>query len=64
MSIPNGLQQCAIWSMDGRTWIEVVLPTSDSLHLKMRERAISNGQMKIIPQDKLQKFVNEVLSNS
>ena len=56
----NGLQDHGLWNMDGRQWIEVLFETRNEFEAKMRQRAIDNGQLKIIPQDRLSKFVQEL----
>ena len=51
----DGLQRHALWTMDGRTWVEIMAGES-----KMRDIAIQRGWCREIPQDMLESFIEAV----
>lgn len=59
--IPNGLQQHALWRMDGRVWIEPSFPTDDPKSQKLRATQEERGWRQPIPQDKLAEFIAALL---
>lgn len=59
MAFPNGIQRHALWTMDGRTWIEVLTPkTEDS---KRWQFAVENGYARVIPQDMVNVLVATII---
>lgn len=54
----EGLQDHALFQMDGRTWIEAVHPPQSEAAKKMRERSMEKGWMKMIPHNALVHLVH------
>lgn len=60
MKIPDGLQQHAIFRMDGRIWIEPVFPPETETQKIMREKKIERGWMTMIPPNTMEVFVSSL----
>lgn len=56
--IKEGLQEHALFQMDGRIWIEPVFPPRTETEAKLRERKIERGWMKMISHNDLVDLVN------
>jgi len=56
----EGLQDHALFQMDGRTWVEAVFPPRTDADRRLREYKIEKGWMKMIPRNALVRLVHEV----
>lgn len=58
--IPEGLQEHALYRMDGRIWIEPFFPSDDPKKQKLTALKIEKGWMQLIPNEELQAFVSRL----
>lgn len=57
-TIKDGLQDHALFQMDGRTWIEPVFPSRNKAEASLREKKIERGWMMMIDTDDLIRLVH------
>ena len=63
MKPKEGLQKHILWTMDGRSWIEVdgfSLEEPSEMRKRLRERQLEKGYCREIPQDKLSQFLESL----